>query len=74
MNLDTFLMLAVIVIAIALISVVVIQGQTSGGLGAVFGGSDIYRTRRGIEKTLYQLTFLLACIFMLLSLITVIAQ
>lgn len=67
-----FLMLATNIVAIALISVVVIQGQTGAGLGAVFGGSDIYRTRRGIEKTLWQLTFLLTTIFLILCLVTVI--
>lgn len=72
MNIGTFFMLAVDVVAIALISVVVIQGQTGAGLGAVFGGSDIYRSRRGIEKTLLQLTFFLMTIFLVLSLVTVI--
>ncbi len=74
MNLGIFLMLATDVIAIALIGVVLIQGQTGAGLGAVFGGSDIYRTRRGIEKTLYQLTFLLLTIFLIMCLITVIVM
>jgi preprotein translocase subunit SecG len=72
MNIGTFFMLAVDIVAIALISVVVIQGQTGGGLGAVFGGSDIYRSRRGIEKTLLQLTFVIMTIFLLLCLLTVI--
>ena len=36
MNLGFFLMLATNIIAIALIAVVVIQGQTGAGLGAVF--------------------------------------
>ena len=65
------MMIAMNIVAIALISVVVIQGQTGAGLGAVFGGSDIYRTRRGIEKTLWQLTFVLTAIFLLLCLVTV---
>lgn len=71
MNITTFMMIAMDIVAIALISVVVIQGQTGAGLGAVFGGSDIYRTRRGIEKTLWQLTFVLTAIFLLLCLVTV---
>lgn len=71
MNITTFMMIAMDIVAIALISVVVIQGQTGAGLGAVFGGSDIYRTRRGIEKTLWQLTFVLTGIFLVLCLVTV---
>ncbi|HAJ37284.1 MAG TPA: preprotein translocase subunit SecG [Chloroflexi bacterium] len=65
------MMIAMDIVAIALISVVIIQGQTGAGLGAVFGGSDIYRTRRGIEKTLWQLTFVLTGVFLLLALVTV---
>ncbi len=71
MNITTFMMIALDIVAIALISVVIIQGQTGAGLGAVFGGSDIYRTRRGIEKTLWQLTFVLTGVFLLLALVTV---
>lgn len=71
MTFASFLMIATIIIAIALTVVVLIQGQTSAGLGSVFGGSDIYRTRRGMEKTLYNLTFILAGIFFLVSLLAV---
>ena len=71
MNITTFMMIAMNIVAIALISVIIIQGQTGAGLGAVFGGSDIYRTRRGIEKTLWQLTFVLTLVFLLLCLVTV---
>ncbi len=71
MNIVTFMMIAMNIVAIALISVVIIQRQTGAGLGAVFGGSDIYRTRRGIEKTLWQLTFVLTSVFLLLCLVTV---
>ena len=74
MGLGTFLMLAEIVIAVALIAIVVVQGQTGAGLGAVFGGSDMYRTRRGVDKTLYQATFVLTAIFLVLSLVTVIVM
>jgi preprotein translocase subunit SecG len=71
MDLGFFLMMAMNIVAIALISVVIIQGQTGAGLGAVFGGSDIYRTRRGIEKTLWQVTWALTIVFLILALITV---
>jgi preprotein translocase subunit SecG len=65
------MMIATSIVAIALIAVVLIQGQTSTGLGSAFGGTDIYRTRRGMEKTLYNLTFALFAIFALFSLLTV---
>jgi preprotein translocase subunit SecG len=71
MTFVSFLMIATIIIAIALTAVVLVQGYSTGGLGSVFGGSDIYRTRRGMEKTLFNLTFLLAGVFFLLSLLAV---
>ena len=49
MQFSSFMMLATNIVAIALIGVILIQGQTSTGLGSAFGGSDIYRTRRGME-------------------------
>jgi preprotein translocase subunit SecG len=66
----SFLMIANMIIAIALIALVLIQGQTAG-LGSMFGGSDIYRTRRGIEKTMFNMTFMLAGVFFVLCLVTV---
>lgn len=73
MNFQGFLMIAMIIIALALIGVVLVQGHTDTGIGSVFGGSDIYRTRRGMEKTLFNVTFLLAGIFFVLALVTVAA-
>lgn len=71
MSFVDFLMIATMIIALALTGVIMIQGQTDAGLGSVFSGADIYRTRRGMERTLFNLTFLLAGIFFLLCLITV---
>ena len=73
MTIQSFLMIAMIIIALALIAVVLVQGHTDTGIGSVFCGSDIYRTRRGMEKTLFNVTFLLAGIFFVLALITVAA-
>ncbi len=70
----TYLMIATIIVAIALVGVVLLQGQ-SGGLGSAFGGdANIYRTRRGVEKTLFQVTIVLASLFMLFSLLAVALQ
>lgn len=46
MGFNTFMMLATMIVAIALIVVVVVQGQTSSSLGSMFGGSDISRPPR----------------------------
>ena len=68
---DAFLMIATVIIAITLISVVLLQGQGSG-LGSAFGGdAGVHRTRRGVEKTMFNLTLTLASLFLLLSLVSV---
>ncbi len=60
------------IVAIALIIVILLQ-QKGAGLGGVFGGSsNVFSTKRGIEKTLFNLTIILAVTFIGLSLINVI--
>ena len=68
---DIFLMIATVIVALTLIGIVLLQGQGSG-LGSAFGGdAGIHRTRRGVEKTMFNLTLMLASLFLLLSLVTV---
>lgn len=60
-----------IIISITIIALVLLQTKGSG-LGGIFGGDGgVYRTRRGIEKTLYQATIGLAVLFFVISLISV---
>ncbi len=68
---QTYLNVAQIVVAIALIAAALLQVR-GGGLGGIFGQADtVYRTRRGVEKTLFQLTVALVIIFIILSMATV---
>lgn len=60
-----------IVISIALIAVILLQAKGSG-LGGIFGGdSSIYKTRRGVEKTLHQATIGLSVLFFGISILSV---
>ena len=68
----TYLNLAQIIIAVAL--TVVIMLQTKGAaLGSVFGRSDsaVYKTRRGLEKTIFNVTIGLSFIFFVLAMVNV---
>ena len=63
-----------IIISIALIAVILVQSKGAGGLGGIFGGdSTVYRTRRGVEKTLFNATVGLALVFFIISIISVLA-
>lgn len=68
----TYLYIVQIIIAIALIVAVLLQARESD-LGSVFGGgSSVKRTRRGVEKVLYNSTIGLAAAFLVISLVIVI--
>jgi preprotein translocase subunit SecG len=44
----------------------------SGGLGGIFGQPDtVYRTKRGVEKTLFQFTVVLVVLFIVVSILAV---
>jgi preprotein translocase subunit SecG len=58
-----------IIISITLIAIILLQvkGEAMGG---AFGGPGVARTRRGLEKTLYNATIVLAAIFLFISLLS----
>lgn len=57
-----------IIVSILLIITVLLQARGSG-VGDAFGGSSaVYRTRRGIEKSLFRATIVLAVLFAGISL------
>ena len=67
---QTYLNIAQIVLSAALIAVVLLQVR-GGGLGGIFGTpSTVYRTRRGLEKTLFQLTIALVVVFLVIAIMT----
>mgnify|MGYP006267287541 FL=1 len=63
----TYFLIAQILIAIALIATVLFQLR-GGGIGGIFGQADsVYRTRRGIESTLFKLTIILAVVLVVVA-------
>jgi preprotein translocase subunit SecG len=67
-----YLQIVQTIISICLIVAVLLQVKGQG-LGGIFGGSDsgIYKTRRGAERTLFNLTIVLVVLFFVFSLISV---
>ena len=64
---DTTLILQIIMIVSAVLMIIAILLQQRGAsLGAGFGGSgDLYTTRRGLDKNLFEVTIFLAVTFVL---------
>jgi len=67
---QTYLNLAQIVLAASLVLIILFQVR-GGGLGGIFGQPDtVYRTKRGLEKTMFQITIALAVLFILVAIIS----
>ncbi len=60
-----------IIVSIALIIVILLQAKGSGFSGALSTESSIFSTRRGLEKTLFQVTLVLAALFVIISIASV---
>jgi preprotein translocase subunit SecG len=57
-----------ILVSIALIAAILLQARGTGLSGTFGGDSAVYRSRRGIEKRLWQFTIVLLVLFVLFSL------
>ncbi len=65
MNIDSILQIITIASAVLMILAILLQ-QRGASLGAGFGSSgELYTTRRGIDKNLFEITIVLAVIFIL---------
>ena len=61
------LLIGQLLVSVALMASILMQSR-GAGLGATFGGdSSVYRSRRGIEKRLFQFTVVLALLFVIFS-------
>jgi preprotein translocase subunit SecG len=71
---QTPLIIAQLILAIALVVAILLQ-QRGTGLGGAFGGEiTAYRSRRGIERTLFRMTIVLAGLFVAFSLLNLLPQ
>ena len=67
MTFKEYLNVGQILVSIVLIAVILLQAKGSG-FGAGLGGTtSSFRTRRGLEKTLFQATIVLTALFLAMS-------
>jgi preprotein translocase subunit SecG len=65
MNIDGILQIITVGSAVLMVLAILLQ-QRGASLGAGFGSSgELYTTRRGIDKSLFEITIVLAVIFVL---------
>lgn len=71
---STGIKIAQIVISVLLMASILLQSRGSG-LSGVFGGSSgIYRTKRGVEKSLFISTIVLAVLFFGIAILSFIVK
>ncbi len=71
MDLTDYLALAMILISTALLAIILLQVKGEG-IGGLQSGSFV-RTRRGLEKTLFQMNIVLVVIFLVVAAVSVVA-
>ena len=65
MSIDTILQIVTIIAAVLMILAILLQ-QRGATLGAGFGSSgELYTTRRGLDKSLFEFTIVMSVIFVL---------
>jgi preprotein translocase subunit SecG len=65
MNIDSILQIVTVGSAVLMIVAILLQ-QRGASLGAGFGSSgELYTTRRGLDKNLFEVTIVLAVVFVL---------
>lgn len=69
-----YLQIVQIIVSLALIVAILLQAK-GAGLGGIFGGEGgIYKSRRGVERTLFNVAIGLVVIFFIVSVATVFLQ
>ena len=71
---DPILAIGQILLSIALIAAILLQARGTGLSGTFGGDSAVYRSRRGVERRLWQFTILLLVMFVLFAVVAFIVQ
>ncbi len=68
-----YLNVAQIIISVALTAVILLQTK-GGGMGGMFGGTEtaVYKTRRGVERTIFNITIGISIAFFVITVLNVI--
>lgn len=69
----TYLYIVQLLVAIVLIVAILLQSRGAGFSGAFNTDSSVFRTRRGVEKTLFHFTLVLSAVFVILAVVSVLA-
>ncbi len=71
---NAWLAIGQIILDIAHIAAILMQARGTGLSGTFGGDSAVYRSRRGIERRLWQFTIVLIVLFVLFALVSFLSQ
>jgi preprotein translocase subunit SecG len=74
LTVNPILAIGQIILSIALIAAILLQARGTGLSGTFGGDSAVYRSRRGVEKRLWQFTILLLVLFVLFAVVSFIVS
>jgi preprotein translocase subunit SecG len=72
--LSTYITIVQIIISVALILLVLVQSRGEGFSATFSSDSSIFRTRRGVELTLFRLTIVVGIFWVMMSIVSVLAS
>jgi preprotein translocase subunit SecG len=71
---NPYLAVGQIILSLALIASILMQARGTGLSGTFGGDSAVYRSRRGIERRLWQFTIVLIVLFIVFALVSFVSQ
>lgn len=71
---QTYLNVAQIIVSVALVAIILLQVRSGSSVGGLFGGGEmsVYKTRRGVERTIFNITVGLSIAFFVITLVNVV--
>ncbi len=67
---NNIIVIAQIIVSVLLITLIILQAK-GVGLGRTFGGAgDFYKSRRGVEKIVFNFTIILLILFLVTSILS----
>lgn len=64
-----YILIIQILISITLVTLIILQAKGGSGLSGVLGGSTNYHAKRGVEKSLFYSTIVVAILFVALAMV-----
>ncbi|MBN1373815.1 preprotein translocase subunit SecG [Candidatus Dojkabacteria bacterium] len=66
---ETILRVSHLITTLLMVFLILLQNRTDSGSGFLSGGGETFKTRRGVEKTVFVITILISLAFVVLTIL-----